>query len=59
MIYYDLLGNDSQKQINDRLDQMLKQSERQFTMLNELMSTLAIKPSLQSKASQDSTIPKR
>jgi len=51
-------GNDSQKQINDRLDQMLKQSERQFTMLNELMSTLAIKPSLQSKASQDSTIPK-
>jgi len=46
-------GNDSQKQLNERLDQMLKQSERQFSMLNELMSTLAIKPALQSKGSQD------
>jgi len=36
-------GNDSQKQINERLDLMLKQSERQFYMLNELMSSLNVK----------------
>jgi len=36
-------GSDSQKQINERLDLMLKQSERQFYMLNELMSSLNVK----------------
>jgi len=51
-------GNDNQKQINDRLDLMLKQSERQFHMLNELMSSLAIKPALQPKNPQDSAVPK-
>jgi len=48
------VGNgDSQKQINERLDLVLKQSERQFYMLNELMSTLSIKQGLHSKNSQD------
>jgi len=42
-------GNDNQKQINEQLDLMLKQSERQFYMLNELMSSLNIKQ----KNSQD------
>jgi len=41
--------NDNQKQINERLDLMLRQSERQFYMLNELMSTLNVKQ----KNSQD------
>jgi len=42
-------GSDSQKQINERLDLMLKQSERQFYILNELMSSLNVKQ----KNSQD------
>jgi len=36
-------SGDSQKQINERLDLMLKQSERQFYMLSELMSSLNVK----------------
>jgi len=49
------VGNDSQKQLNDRLDLMLKQSERQFHMLNELMTSLNI----QQKNSQENVNPRR
>jgi len=48
------VGNDSQKQLNDRLDLMLKQSERQFHMLNELMTSLNI----QQKNSQENVNPR-
>jgi len=55
MILKILVGNDSQKQLNDRLDLMLKQSERQFHMLNELMTSLNI----QQKNSQENVNPRR
>jgi len=51
-------GSDSQKQINERLDMMMKQSERQFYILNELVSSLNIKSNLQQKNSQDNINPK-